>query len=267
MVKLIIFFRKPADVDVFEEHFANTHVPLINAMPNLRRAAVTRALGAPRGEPPYYLIHEVYFEDMPALTYALNSPEGRAAGADLMVFAREIVSLMFAEVWGEDPFELGLMGSEPAPIEEEPAAAPPAEKSNLVAIDTSFLEKPAKPMTVEEAILGPDYKPAVQAEAPVVEAASTPGIEETPATPVAESTVAESVATEAPAIEATPAVPVTESTGVESAATEPTATEAPASETPAQTPITESTVIETQETQAEDATPTDTPAPEHPRPQ
>jgi uncharacterized protein (TIGR02118 family) len=148
MVKLIIFFRKPADVDAFEEHFANNHVPLINVMPNLRRAAVTRALGAPRGEPPYYLIHEVYFEDMPALTYALNSPEGRAAGADLMVFAREIVSLMFAEVWGEDPFELGLMGHEQAPeeteviVEDTPAPdAAPAAKPNLVPINTSFLEK------------------------------------------------------------------------------------------------------------------------------
>lgn len=205
MVKLIIFFRKPADVDAFEEHFANTHVPLINAMPNMRRAAVTRALGAPRGEPPYYLIHEVYFEDLPALTYALNATEGRAAGADLMVFAREIVSLMFAEVWGEDPFELGLMGSEPAPAEEvAPATEPAAEKSNLVPIDTSFLEKePAKPMTVEEAILGATYKQAAPAEVPVetptVEATESPAVEETPSAPITESAIAESVAAEAPA--------------------------------------------------------------------
>ena len=244
MVKLIIFFRKPADVDAFEEHFANNHVPLINAMPNMRRAAVTRALGAPRGEPPYYLIHEVYFEDMPALTYALNSPEGRAAGADLMVFARDVVSLMFAEVWGEDPFELGLMGMEPAPddiIEETPA---PAAKSNLVPIDTSFLEKPAKPMTVEEAILGPDYKQALPAEPPAVEA---PAVEAMPA----------------PTTEAAPSALITESTVVEPAATETPAIDA----TPAQTPVTESTVVDEQETKAEDATSSDRPAPEHQHPQ
>ncbi|MCS7324866.1 MAG: EthD family reductase [Thermoflexales bacterium] len=102
MVKLIIFFRKPADVEAFESHFACCHVPLINAMPNVLRTTVSRALGAPRGEPPYYLIHEVYFRDLPSLTYALNSAEGRAAGADLMTFARDIVTVMFAEVWGED---------------------------------------------------------------------------------------------------------------------------------------------------------------------
>jgi uncharacterized protein (TIGR02118 family) len=102
MVKLTIFFRQPADVEAFEEHFANRHVPLIAAMPNVIRTSVARALGAPRGPAPYYLIHDVYFADMAALNYALNSAQGRAAGADLMAFARDIVSLMFSEVWGED---------------------------------------------------------------------------------------------------------------------------------------------------------------------
>lgn len=106
MIKLIIFFRKPADVQAFEEHFSHRHVPLIAAMPGVVRTSVARALGAPRGEPPYHVIHEVYFADMAALNYALNSAQGRAAGADLMTFARDIVSLMFAEVWGEDLTEV-----------------------------------------------------------------------------------------------------------------------------------------------------------------
>ncbi len=125
MIKLIIFFRKPADdaaIDAFEEHFSYRHVPLIAAMPNVVRSAVSRAIGAPRGEAPYYLIHEIYFADMAALNFALNSAEGRAAGADLSVFARDIVSLMYAEVWGEDPFEMALangnIGSEPMPTDE-----------------------------------------------------------------------------------------------------------------------------------------------------
>lgn len=249
MVKLIIFFRKPADVDAFEEHFANTHVPLINVMPNLRRAAVTRALGAPRGEPPYYLIHEVYFEDMPALTYALNSPEGRAAGADLMVFAREIVSLMFAEVWGEDPFELGLMGMEPAPEEaeavqaivEDTSATVPAAKPSLVPINTSFLEK------------GPE-KETASAETPAEVAEASIETVETTAPDV------EPAAIETPAAEAETPV-ITESTMIESALPEAPASEA---ETPAQLPIAESTVLDAN---ADDVTTSDTPAPEHPRPQ
>ena len=65
MIKLIIFFRKPANSDainVFEDRFAS-HVQLIGAMPNVKRTVVNRAVGAPRGEPAYYLIHEVFFAD------------------------------------------------------------------------------------------------------------------------------------------------------------------------------------------------------------
>lgn len=152
MVKLIIFFRQPADVQAFEDHFANRHVPLISAMPNVVRTAVSRALGAPRGEPPFHLIHEVYFADMPAMTYALNSAQGRAAGADLMMFARDIVSLMFAEVWGEDPFEMGL-GQETVP--DAAAGSEPAAQA-ASPITTG-------PMTGEAAIPEPDHKPATTA--------------------------------------------------------------------------------------------------------
>lgn len=128
MIKLIILFRKPTDVDAFEEHFSRRHVPLISAMPNVVRTAVSRAIGAPRGEAPYYLIHEVYFRDLPALNFALNSPEGRAAGADLMAFARDLVTVMFAEVWGEDPFELNPAAA-PRPLAQEtsPADTPTPE--------------------------------------------------------------------------------------------------------------------------------------------
>ena len=128
MVKLIIFFRQPADVQAFEDHFAHRHVPLIAAMPNVIRTSVSRTLGAPRGASPYYLVHDVYFADMAALNYALNSAQGRAAGADLMAFARDIVSLMFAEVWGEDPFEAGPSAkAAPEPPQQKDAEAAQAE--------------------------------------------------------------------------------------------------------------------------------------------
>ena len=122
MIKLLIFFRKPTNTDAinaFEDRFA-AHVQLINALPNIKRTVVNRAIGAPRGEPAYYLIHEVFFADLTAATYALNTPEGRTAGADLMSFAREIATLMFAEVWGEDIAKVPAPSAEP---ELAPAAA------------------------------------------------------------------------------------------------------------------------------------------------
>lgn len=99
MIKLIIFFRKPKDLTAFEDHFSSVHVPLIAKMPGIKRTSVTRAIGAPRGEPLFHLIHEVYFDDLQACNFALNTPEGREAGADLMLWGKDIVTLMFAEAW------------------------------------------------------------------------------------------------------------------------------------------------------------------------
>jgi uncharacterized protein (TIGR02118 family) len=169
MIKLIIFFRKPADVEAFEEHFANQHVPLIAAMPNVYRSSVSRALGSPRGEPPYHLIHDVYFADMAALNYALNSPEGRAAGADLMSFARDVVSLMFAEVWGEDPFEMGVgaeLAPQPAQDEQPPHVNVDAEPDHVIVAEAPVVEAPV----VEAPVVAPasDQPPAIpQTDTPV----------------------------------------------------------------------------------------------------
>ncbi|MGQ9816154.1 MAG: EthD family reductase [Candidatus Roseilinea sp.] len=99
MIKLITFFRRPADVNAFEDFFAQHYVPAVNAIPNVRQTTVSRAAGAPSGDPPYYLIHELYFDSPAELTQALNSNEGRNAGALLLSFAQPLVSVMYAEVW------------------------------------------------------------------------------------------------------------------------------------------------------------------------
>lgn len=99
MMKFLIFVKQPPDTEVFEDNFSQRYVPAINRMPHVARAAVVRAHGAPRGEPPYYLIHELYFNSQDDLIAALNSPEGREAGAMLMTFAKDLVTMMFAEVW------------------------------------------------------------------------------------------------------------------------------------------------------------------------
>lgn len=98
MVKLIALYTRPDDVEAFERHYREVHTPLVRRMPGLRRLEVSRISGSPMGEPRYYLLAEMYFDDADALTAALNSDEGRAAGKDLMGFAAGRVHLMTAEV-------------------------------------------------------------------------------------------------------------------------------------------------------------------------
>lgn len=97
MVKLIALYRKPENIEEFENRYFQEHMPLASKMPGLRRVEVSRMLGAPQGEADYYLMAEMYFDDMDSLKTAMSSPEGKAAARDVMSFAKDIITMMFAE--------------------------------------------------------------------------------------------------------------------------------------------------------------------------
>jgi uncharacterized protein (TIGR02118 family) len=97
MVKLIALYRKPADPAAFDQAYFETHVPLVKQVPHLRRVEISRVTGAPRGEPEFYLIAELYFDNQTEMDAAMASPENVAAGKNLMGFAKGLVSFAFAE--------------------------------------------------------------------------------------------------------------------------------------------------------------------------
>jgi len=98
MVKFIALYKKPADVDAFEKHYNEVHVPLVKKMPGLKRVEVAHMTGSPGGEPAFYMIAGLYFDSKNAMFDALNSDEGKAAAKDVMGFAGDIVTMMFAQV-------------------------------------------------------------------------------------------------------------------------------------------------------------------------
>lgn len=98
MVKLIALYRKPADPAAFDKHYHEVHLPLIKKTPGLRKLEVTRITGAPLGETKYYVMAEMYYDSLDAMNAANASPEGKAAGRDLMTFAGDVVTLFFGEI-------------------------------------------------------------------------------------------------------------------------------------------------------------------------
>lgn len=98
MVKLVAIYRKPENVESFDQHYYNIHTPLAEKMPGLLKLEVNKIYGTPMGESDLHLIAEMYFETKEALADALSSPEGRSAGKDLMGFAGKLVTMHFAEV-------------------------------------------------------------------------------------------------------------------------------------------------------------------------
>jgi len=95
--KLMLVFRPPANPTAFEQRWSEDFVPLAEKMPGLRRVALARTYGGPRGPTDVYLVHEFYFDDAEALRQAMTSSEGVEAGRALMGFAGHQVSLSFAE--------------------------------------------------------------------------------------------------------------------------------------------------------------------------
>lgn len=98
MVKLVVAYGQPDDPEAFDRHYAETHVPLVQKIPNLRRFEAGKVLGTPDGSaPPYYYIAELSFETADELQASLGSSEGQAAAEDVGTFASGGATLMIAE--------------------------------------------------------------------------------------------------------------------------------------------------------------------------
>ena len=102
MIKLIALYKKPQDVEAFEYHYAHVHLHLLEKIPGIRKTEWSRITAAPTGEAPYYMMYEMYFDDMAAYQAAMKSPENLAAGQDLLSFAKDIVTMMMAEAYEDE---------------------------------------------------------------------------------------------------------------------------------------------------------------------
>lgn len=99
MVKLVVAYGAPEDPSAFDQHYTDTHVPLAQKIPGLRRFEWGKVLGTPDGSPaPYYYMAELWFDAPQDVEAAFASPEGQAAGADVATFATGGATMMIADV-------------------------------------------------------------------------------------------------------------------------------------------------------------------------
>jgi uncharacterized protein (TIGR02118 family) len=98
MVKLVVAYGPPDDPAAFDAHYAQTHAPLAQKIPNLRHFEAGKVLGTPDGSAaPYYLIAQLSFDDAEALATAMGTDEGQAAAADVATFASGGATMMVLE--------------------------------------------------------------------------------------------------------------------------------------------------------------------------
>ena len=100
MQKLILIFREVDRAGDYLIGWSTRFVAIAERMPGLRRVTVSHVEGGPAGASAVRLIHELYFDDRAALTAAMASPEGMAAGealVELLGAEPDVVEMLFAE--------------------------------------------------------------------------------------------------------------------------------------------------------------------------
>lgn len=99
-MKLVALYKQPPDPAAFDDAYFNTHLPLIEKVPGIRKTQITRFTRTIAGGEGFYLMAEMHFEDEAALKAAMRSPEMAAAGENLNSFAEGLSILLFAKEEG-----------------------------------------------------------------------------------------------------------------------------------------------------------------------
>jgi uncharacterized protein (TIGR02118 family) len=79
--RFLVMYDTPSDVEAFERHYRDVHIPLARQYPGLRRFTCSHEPAAVIGEP-CYMVAMLDWDDMAALEAALGSEIGQRTAAD-----------------------------------------------------------------------------------------------------------------------------------------------------------------------------------------
>lgn len=99
MIKYVALYRTPEEPERFDKDYFGTHVPIVNETPGLVRAELAKVTRMMVGEPAYYVMAELYFEDVDAMKAAFKTDPWRASGENLQSWGgMDLVTMFTAEV-------------------------------------------------------------------------------------------------------------------------------------------------------------------------
>lgn len=82
MVRYLVFFNQPDDPEAFDKYYREVHMPLVKALPHLRRYSLARSIMPLRGDP-MHLVAMMEYDDMATLKESFASPAGEATSRDV----------------------------------------------------------------------------------------------------------------------------------------------------------------------------------------
>ena len=89
MARMVVIYPTPKDIEAFDRHYFDIHVPLAKKLRGLRKYEVSSGpIASPMGGAgTIHRIGTLYFDDLASLQKAFASPEGQAAAADRRIYA------------------------------------------------------------------------------------------------------------------------------------------------------------------------------------
>jgi uncharacterized protein (TIGR02118 family) len=97
-VRIVSLHGHPADPAEFDRYYRDRHMPLVQGIPGVRNIRYGKVLRTADGSSaPYYVVSDVYFDDLDALEGAFGSPEMGEAIGDVPNFATGGVTILLCE--------------------------------------------------------------------------------------------------------------------------------------------------------------------------
>ncbi len=103
MYQFVVIYYRVDDESALEEFFTNTHLPLVEALPGLRRLEIGRVLGQPSGASRFHLSVVACFENEAAFRAAQLSQPGVALMNALRPWAEnKLIAWFYVDSFAED---------------------------------------------------------------------------------------------------------------------------------------------------------------------
>ena len=97
VAKIIVLFGKPTDPKLFDKQYWEEHVPIAKRMPGLRKYTIHKVVSPPRGEPAFYQVVELEFDNMDSLKNSVASEAGRDSGRHGQKIGTGGMTFLYAE--------------------------------------------------------------------------------------------------------------------------------------------------------------------------
>ena len=98
-VKITVLYGEPKDPVQFEKYYAETHMPMVRAVKEIKHIELAKGLGAPEGaKPAYYRITELWFESAEQLFKVSATPEWKKVVDDVPNFATGGATVILSKI-------------------------------------------------------------------------------------------------------------------------------------------------------------------------